>query len=536
MLNRIKKLSRWQLFMFVFFLVIFLIGIFTVKDYGLSDDERIERNHSLVIHYYLRSVLEGKFNADGLPIEDINKSNLEKLIEKENVERRIFKYEYKYYGVAMHIPLTLIEQIFDYDLDVQIIYYIRHFFTFLIFFTSLIYFYKLLKKYILKNEKLAFVATLFLLLSPRIYGDAFYNIKDLVFMSLVIINLYYSFKYLENANNKNLVLLCFISALTINCRIIGGFVIFLTLIFKMVKISKNKLDMIKTCLKLFLLTYIFYILVTPTSWNNPIKFPIEAINFFFNFIDPNSHKLQKCFYFGSWISSESLPWHYLPVWIFITTPLIYIVFSLIGFFKEIISNIKNKFKNIDQEWLFCNIILVVMLLFVIIFRPILYTGWRHFYFIYPIIIINAILGLKWLLNITNKYNKVIIVIVLINLIYITSWMIKNHPYQYEYFNLVTRDYSVENFETNYWKISNSDALKYIADHTKTRVRVYLKIKVNYKLLNKNDRSKIKLVKSVKDADYIIDNDKYGNKKYQEKYEEITFKEIDGYRLYTIYKK
>ena len=436
----------------------------------------------------------------------------------------------------MHIPLTLIEQIFDYDLDVQIIYYIRHFFTFLIFFTSLIYFYKLLKKYILKNEKLAFVATLFLLLSPRIYGDAFYNIKDLVFMSLVIINLYYSFKYLENANNKNLVLLCFISALTINCRIIGGFVIFLTLIFKMAKISKNKLDMIKTCLKLFLLTYIFYILVTPTSWNNPIKFPIESINFFFNFIDPNSHKLQKCFYFGSWISSESLPWHYLPVWIFITTPLIYIVFSLIGFFKEIISNIKNKFKNIDQEWLFCNIILVVMLLFVIIFRPILYTGWRHFYFIYPIIIINAILGLKWLLNITNKYNKVIIVIVLINLIYITSWMIKNHPYKYEYFNLVTKDYSVENFDTNYWNVSNNDALKYIADHTKTRVRVYLKIKVNYKLLNKNDRSKIKLVKSVKDADYIIDNDKYGNKKYQEKYEEITFKEIDGYRLYTIYKK
>ena len=43
---------------------------------------------------------------------------------------------------------------------------------------------------------------------------------------------------------------------------------------------------------------------------------------------------------------------------------------------------------------------------------------------------------------------------------------------------------------------------------------------------------IKKTDTKKEADYIIDNDKYKKKKYKE----ITNKKIDGYRLYTIYKK
>lgn len=533
MLSRIKKLSRWQLFICFFFLIIFLIGLISFRAYGIADDERIERNHDLVTHYYLKSIFKGNFKPNGNPIWDVNRDPLEKLVEKEKIERRFFQYEYRYYGVAIQLPLATIEQAFHYSLDISIIYSIRHLYTFLLFFISLIYFYRLLKSFILKNEKWAFMATLFLILSPRIYGDSFYNIKDLVFMSSVIVNIYYSFIYLKNPNLKNLFLLCFISALAINCRVIGGFIILLTLIFKLVTSPKNKLEMGKDFFKIFLLTYMFYILLTPASWNNIIKFPFNAIDFFFNYSDPYSHKIQECLYFGKNISSKTLPWHYLPVWIFITTPFMYTILSFIGFGKEIM---KVKLKKIDKEWLFCNIILVFMLAMVMIFRPTLYTGWRHFYFLYPIIIINATVGLKWLLDINKKYQKFIVCIIIINCIYIVGWMIDNHPYQYEYFELFFRKYSIENFNTNYWGVSNNDAMKYIADNTKTKVKVYPELNVSYFWLNQKDRRKIQLAKNIEDADYIIDNSKDSNKNYKKKYKEITYKKIDGYRLYTIYKK
>ena len=65
-----------------------------------------------------------------------------------------------------------------------------------------------------------------------------------------------------------------------------------------------------------------------------------------------------------------------------------------------------------------------------------------------------------------------------------------------------------------------------------KIKVYANPKVGYYTLSKNERKRIKLVKTKKEADYIIDNDKYKKKKYKE----ITNKKIDGYRLYTIYKK
>lgn len=76
-------------------------------------------------------------------------------------------------------------------------------------------------------------------MSPRIYGDAFYNIKDLVFMSLSIINCYYCFKYLQSNNLKYIIKLSIITALTINSRVVGGLIIFTCFIFKLVLNRKN---------------------------------------------------------------------------------------------------------------------------------------------------------------------------------------------------------------------------------------------------------------------------------------------------------
>ncbi len=535
MIEKIKKISKWQIFVVIFFLAIFFVGLFTFKDYGISEDEKIQRNHSLVTHYYLKGVLKGNFKGDGIPIENVKTSKLEKIVEEESIERVISNYRFKYYGVALQMPLTFIEEIFDYNLDVSTIFLIRHFFTFLIFFLSLIYFYKLLNEYIVKDKKYALIGVLFLVLSPRIYGESFYNIKDNVFMSMCIINLFYSFKYINKSSKKNLLLLCFISALTINCRVIGGIVIAMTSIFKFVIDRKNLKKAIKNFFFLSTITYIIYIIITPASWNNYIFFPIEVINFFFNYKDPYSNDIIKNLYFGNSINSTSIPWHYLPVWICITTPIMYIILSLIGFTSKIKKDINKRFKKIDKDWLLCNAILVFILLFMIIVRPTTYCGWRHFYFLYPIIIINAIIGLKKILA-YKKLKKVTIVLVCINSLYLVYWMVKNHPYQYNYYSLITRKYCIQNFNTNYVRLSNIEALRYILKHNKNGASIYSDNYINDYLLTKEERDKLTYTLDKNSAMYIIDNNINKSNIDTKKYKEVFCKKMEGYRLYTIYER
>lgn len=135
----------------------------------------------------------------------------------------------------------IIESIFNYKLDYSAIYLIRHFYTFLIFFLSLIYFYKILSKFNFKCKKLSLLSVLFLVLSSRIFGDAFYNIKDLMFMSLTIITIYYCLMYLNQPKFLNLFILALVSAIAINLRFIGTVSLFLVFLFELVFLFKNGL-------------------------------------------------------------------------------------------------------------------------------------------------------------------------------------------------------------------------------------------------------------------------------------------------------
>lgn len=518
-----KNIIKKNIAIIMFFFFVFIIGIFTFKDYGITGDEVIERNHTLVNNYYYMSILTGDFN--GYTGKVLNKNmNLEKIMDAETVERRPFFYVYKYYGVAIQMPFVMIEDLFNYKLEYSTVYYIRHLGTFLIFFVSLIYFYKLLNKFVLNNKFYSLLGTLFLVISPRIYGDAFYNIKDLIFMSLVIINIYYCLIYLNSDKKIDLIKLSIITAFTINCRIIGGIIIFICILFKI--FSKKKKKNVLSLFILFLLTYIIYILITPMSLENPILFPFKTIECFFNYNDPISHIIFKCKYFGKMISSLNLPWHYLLIWIIITTPFIYIILFVIGIIK--------KFKN-NNSILFINIVLLLTLSSFAITRPVLYDGWRHFYFIYPLIITNSILGLKYLVEKYNNYKKIIFIILFINIGFVSTWMIRNHPYEMEYFSLPFRKYTMKNFEVDNWKIVNNEAIKYIINNdTNRNITVFSENTAIIHLLNKNDKKRIRLVNIKENPDYIIDNSI--NKKNISKYIEIKNKKIDNVRFYTIYKR
>lgn len=516
MINKLKKITKWQWLTIIFFFIILLIGILTVKDYGICNDEELQRNHSLVNMKFLN-----------------NKFGIKNRLNNDNNIASLNDYEYRYYGVAIQMPLVVIEQIFDFNLDISIVYYIRHIYTFLLFFIALIYFYRILSKYIIKDRKIALLGVLFLVLSPRIYGEAFYNIKDSVFLSLTIINIYYALTYLNKKSKKSLLLLCFFSALAINCRIVGGLISLFVILFNNFSKNESISQRVKENLLFILITFIIYTLITPASWGNPFTFPYKVLSFFFNYSDPNSHDNLPCFYLGKVISSRNLPWHYLPVWIIVTTPLIYILSSIVGFFKQVI-NIK--VKKINKSALFCNFILVFMLLFVMMIRPTIYNGWRHFYFLYPLIIINSIIGIKWLFQI-KKIKLILNVILFVNCLGLSLWMIINHPYQYEFFELFFSKYTVKNFETGIYSIAQKEAVDYILKtDTHAKIRIYKNQFTSYALLNETKRNRVVDCHDKLLSDYVIITSKYVDKSLKLIFYEKFSKKINGYRYYTIYKK
>ena len=81
---------------------------------------------------------------------------------------------------------------------------------------------------------------------------------------------------------------------------------------------------------IFFVTTLFIYILWPYLWIDPIN---NLINYFVTTkeVTPSMQNL----YFGEYIYSKSLPWHYEIVWILFTSPLLITIFFIIGYFKMI---------------------------------------------------------------------------------------------------------------------------------------------------------------------------------------------------------
>jgi hypothetical protein len=399
----------------------------------------------------------------------------------------------------------------------------------------------------------------FLVASPRIFAESFYNSKDIFFMSLFIINLFAGINFLEKPSIKSAAFFSIISALCIDVRILGILlpaIIFLIFIINMLRNNNfKKYDILPFILFLILLPFLV-ILFWPYLWENPIG------NFVGVFKNLSQHPYYGYnFYFGEYIAARNVPWHYSIVWIFITTPIYYLILFLIGFifiFYRLISRLLKIEKNnsyIDlwrgkkelQDLIFF-LTFSIPIFITIILGSTLYDGWRHLYFIYPSFIIIALNGLNLVKNIFIKKKILTINIVTCLLILqIFFWMFINHPHQNVYFNLFAMNKFNKNFEMDYWGISNKNALEYIAKNSKNEVNVYnlntSDLSLSKKILNKNDRDLINVIYNINKADYIINSfrDWNGFTKPQNYLAPTNFEilyeiKVDGVAINSIYKK
>ena len=434
---------KYDTFVLLAFLAItYCIFIGVHKDFGISWDEAIQREHGLVTLDYINEACN-----DCISSENISDTLLQ-------------EYKWKYYGTIFQVISQFAEEILGYGETAER-FYLRHRIQLAFFIIALFCFYTF-SKLRFKDPFLAFCGLLILLSTPRLLGHQFFNPKDAVFLSGYVIAISSLIHLIYNHKNwKYYLLHAFCTGLVVDIRILGLFLIPLTILGlllanKGLKDIKNLLIKSGTYL---LLSCFFMILMWPLLWSNPIENLMGA------FKDMSAFNWGgEVLLHGKYLMGNNLPPDYIPQWIMVTSPILALALILFGILSYLsIRILKTRF-SFDKErsisspnWrqetsdLICFLAAIGPIVLVILLKSTLYDGWRQIHFVYPMFIYFILFliyqfGRSQFKEIRWMGSGLLVLLVLIQFKSIWTW----HPLQHVYFNGLAKKPWVENYELDYW--------------------------------------------------------------------------------------
>lgn len=528
-MSTLKKKIIQQPYNYFLFIIFLLIGLIIYSDYGVSLDEDAYINNARIEYDFLKTFFLGE---DFLHFYD-------EYFDKVGKFSNIF-----------YLIVFFINDLFNFN-----IYSISHLLLFFVFLISCTFFAKIIFERF--NDNLfAFISFFLFLSSPRFFAESFYNARDLFFLEMTIFFLYYFYKIIKNFTFINILLFSTCSAVCINIRFFG-LIFFVTSIIFLFLEFEDKVKIKKLFYKIFqliFLTFLILYIITPYLWLSPIT---NFIKFYFLDLQITSQIRVTNIFLGKLYSSQNSPYYYYIIWILFTIPFTFISLIFFGFFKKLFFYIKRliNIKENQNIWMSKNelfdffvIFILALLIFIISrFSSIRVDGWRHLYFLYPFMLLCFYFFLNYIKKKIFIY-KIILFILLINILFNLSWIVKNHPYQFVYFNFLNNFYSKQNFDLDYWGLTNYNMYKYIlSNSTESEITIgsigFNDLNVNLNLLEKDDRTRIKIIDVNNFPQYIIDNyrlpynfNKLNNsKKYLSKYQKVHEIIVDNNIISTLYK-
>lgn len=493
------------------------IGIYVYDDYGAAWDEFMQMIDKGELTY--RFIVDGDSQA-------------------------YLQNQFKYHGPAFEVVLTALQKAFGL-LELREIFFFRHLATFLFFWLSGLAFYYLLKKKY-SDRFVIFIGVCWYFLMPRIFADAFYNSKDIPFLSMTMICILSMVNLVEKPTWKWGVLHGMFCGFLIGIRFMGVFIPAMTLIWFFARmIYCRRFPLAKPFSGFFSVlifsaaTMFFTVVFWPVLWIDPIFHFFNGMNEISRFSYDSS-----VLYQGKLIKTMFLPWHYDFVWILITTPLQYILFFVAGFFYNVIDLIwLNRRKRFDTAMVSISILFYFLpLLAIIIFDSTEYDAWRHLFFLYAPFCIVTVKGLIEIKNsliplIKPGWINLSFIIMTAPIAYYT---IALHPYQNIYFNRTIgpdASYVQFKYELDYWGTGYRKALEKLnSKATEKVVSVYLPNepgKLNWEFLPEKVRNRIQLT-SFDKAKYFITAYRWRNEDYKgiEKVDSIM---VDGANISSTFK-
>lgn len=491
-----------------YFTVWFVIGIFIVKDYGVTWDEPIMRLLGLVGLKYVNEIFGNPFV---IPISN----QIEDFSTFINHE----------YGSLFEIILAGAEFAFikpfvfnHLEMDSSA-YYLRHVITWMVYWLSSIFFYKLVRIRI-KSVFICLLGTSVYILSPRIFADSFYNSKDTIFLAFFVINTYTLSLLFSKFTFKNAVFHGISTGLLIAIRLMGIISVALSLVFILTYVlfaadrTVLKRNILIICTYL-LTACVFMYMLWPFLWESPFSRFFEALKLMAHFVRQDSPMLYR----SEFINRDQIPWHYIPVWLLITIPPFYLVLGYVGgvvvvynFVKKFIQKNTARIHFID---LYTIASLILPIASIIFLHSIIYDGWRHLFYLHAFIAYLATLGGYFIIKaVPKRYSLYPKLAWAAGLLFYVGLIIRMHPQQQVYFTMFNKNPQTA-YELDYWGQSYKQSLEWLCKNSdKDTIKIaYIRIgnqpmTMNKRILPAKDRDRIVFKSSLRESDYYITNYKF----------------------------
>lgn len=467
----------------VILLVATVTGLIIYPDYGITYDEACQ--HMIGETYY-------KYVTGQYP-------DIQQFSEKDH-------------GPGFEWILLFFENILDIS-DFRQIYLMRRLVSFLFYVCCMSTGYVLTLK-MFKNKWLASFALIALIFHPRLFAHSFFNPKDIPAAGLIMVTLAASYYAFSKRKALPYVILGIVCAYGICIRITNMVVlapILLLLLADVLRTLKSKEDTLKSIKHsvafIAALCGTLY-LSWPTLWGAPISNFLEAwhSNANFRWVD---HMLFN----GHQTLSTELPWYYIPMWVSITTPIVWLASGIAGILLFIIQFIKRPVQLLTPQGkiLFiaftCSTLPVVM---VIALKSVLYDGWRHLYIIYPAFIVLATYAIHRALQ--TKLRYIAFSAIALQIVFVGWFIAKKHPFQQVYFNAAVSHQPgslIHNYELDYWGSSTLHAMLWLNEHVKDDDEIVINnsnfpLIANYNFLPEDIKHRFKKSADWNEIEYSIE--------------------------------
>ena len=439
-------------------LLLFLMMIMS-RDAGISCDEILHYNHSLAVVDY--------FESDGRDERalDTPVSHL------------------KYYGQSYDNLVTALAK----WLDIEDVYGFRHLMS-----SMAGWFVVLLTAFFgvwLSGYRTGILVLVLFTMTPAFIGHSLNNLKDIPFALGYIASIFFSTRIIlseEKIALSDILFLTVSIAFSISIRAGGLLLICYTYLFFFAYcliryIRERNFDLKVISTKLLYITgisiaaWILGILFWPYALQDPVRNVLDSYKVMAHFPDTFRQIFE-----GKVEWSDLMPWYYLPKSMIITIPLI--VLSGLLFFSIFIK--KAFHGNSRYAYGFVIFTIIFPVVFVIYQKSNLYSSWRQFLFLYPVIVLLSAAGFKFLFEkINSKYfSWAAIILFTILSIHPVRFMIRNHPYHYIYYNQLVGglEGAYSEYETDYYYVSQTEASRWLIDYLKERkLTDKLKVKATY---------------------------------------------------------
>ncbi|MBK9926432.1 MAG: hypothetical protein IPP66_14245 [Anaerolineales bacterium] len=367
-----------------------------------------------------------------------------------------------------------------------------HLVNFLFFQFGIYFLYRISKRWM--NESSAFFTAIFFSLQPLLWGHAFINPKDPPFLTFFLASMCFGFEMVDaiaqnsQDKTKKILLASFFLGIATSIRVLGPFAGLLIVLYSISKSYKsNLLVFASQWFKTFfpsILQYGFFTIIImfatwPFLWENPFK---NFVNVFMFMSDNPTHL--PVLFGGETYAAGELPRRYFPFMLSttLTEPTIplFIIGVVLGFWKLF----KSKSETRRDQLVSLSLMFAwfaILVAYIIIRKPAMYDGIRHFLFVLPPVFIFAGLAFEAITDFFSSRPGFLptwlraglgLLLILPGI----NGIVRLHPYEYTYYNsfIGGTDGAFRNYETEFWLTCYKDAVEQLDEQITTPVNLYVK--------------------------------------------------------------